>query len=54
MANRFTHSEKETVMRMKDDEDLFKKLARSVAPQVHGHDDVKRGLLLQLFGGIGK
>ena len=39
---------------MKDDEDLFKRLANSVAPQVHGHDDVKRGLLLQLFGGITK
>jgi len=29
-------------------------LAQSIAPNVHGHLDVKKGLLLQLFGGIGK
>ena len=41
-------------MRMKDGVDLYSKLAESIAPNVHGHLDVKKGLLLQLFGGIGK
>ena len=39
---------------MRDDEDLLTRLAESVAPQVYGHTDVKKGLLLQLFGGIPK
>ena len=34
--------------------DLFRKLARSIAPSVSGHEDVKKGILLQLFGGIQK
>jgi DNA replicative helicase MCM subunit Mcm2 (Cdc46/Mcm family) len=33
---------------------LYTKLAESIAPNVYGHLDVKKGLLLQLFGGIGK
>ena len=39
---------------MKDQQDLYTKLAESIAPNVYGHLDVKKGLLLQLFGGIGK
>ena len=35
-------------------EDVYTRLARSVAPTVYGHLDVKKGLLLQLFGGIPK
>jgi DNA replicative helicase MCM subunit Mcm2 (Cdc46/Mcm family) len=37
---------------MRDENDLYKKLANSIAPSVHGHLDVKKGILLQLFGGI--
>ena len=39
---------------MKDQPDLYTNLAHAIAPNVHGHLDVKKGLLLQLFGGIGK
>ena len=39
-------------MRLEDD--LYTKLAKSIAPSVHGHLDVKKGILLQLFGGIQK
>ena len=39
---------------MKDTHDLYTKLAQSVAPGVYGHLDVKKGMLLQLFGGIKK
>ena len=37
---------------MKMEDDLYSKLARSIAPKVHGHMDVKKGIMLQLFGGI--
>jgi DNA replication licensing factor MCM6 len=52
--NNMTRAEQQLVISMKDQEDLYTKLAQSVAPTVYGHLDVKKGLLLQLFGGIPK
>lgn len=49
-----TQAEKNLVMTIKDQPDLYTNMANSLAPNVHGHLDVKKGLLLQLFGGIGK
>lgn len=34
--------------------DIYELLARSVAPGIWGLDDIKKGMLLQLFGGTGK
>jgi DNA replication licensing factor MCM6 len=34
--------------------DLYTKLAHSIAPNVYGHEDVKRGILLMLLGGVHK
>ena len=48
----FTLHERHMVQKMKMEDDLYSKLARSIAPQVHGHMDVKKGIMLQLFGGI--
>ena len=33
---------------------LYHKLARSLAPSIWELDDVKKGLLCQLFGGVNK
>jgi len=33
---------------------LYQRLVASVAPNVFGHEEVKRGILLQLFGGVHK
>ena len=41
-------------MTIKDQSNLYTNMAQSISPNVHGHLDVKKGLLLQLFGGIGK
>ncbi|OQR76215.1 DNA replication licensing factor mcm7-like [Tropilaelaps mercedesae] len=35
-------------------DDLFDKLAGSIAPEIYGHADVKKALLLQLVGGVDK
>ncbi|KAI9000301.1 MCM2/3/5 family-domain-containing protein [Gaertneriomyces semiglobifer] len=35
-------------------EDLYELLARSIAPSIFGMEDVKKGVLLQLFGGTNK
>lgn len=39
---------------MRTNGDIYKDLTRSIAPQVYGHDDVKRAVLLMLFGGVHK
>jgi DNA replication licensing factor MCM6 len=33
-------------------EQIYTKLANSIAPAVYGHEDLKKGILLQLFGGV--
>lgn len=50
----FTIQERELAIDMKNQDDLYTKLANSIAPNIHGHLDVKKGMLLQLFGGIQK
>ncbi|KAJ2780030.1 MCM DNA helicase complex subunit mcm6 [Coemansia javaensis] len=34
--------------------DIYPRLVQSIAPTVFGHDEVKRGILLQLLGGVHK
>ena len=36
------------------DPDIYNKLARSIAPEIYGHEDVKKALLLLLVGGVTK
>ena len=39
---------------MVKDERIYDKLVRSIAPAVFGHETVKKGILLQLLGGVHK
>jgi DNA replication licensing factor MCM7 len=39
---------------LKDDPALYTKLAASIAPEIYGHEDVKKCLLLLLVGGVTK
>jgi len=39
---------------MLDDPKLLKNIATSIFPSIHGHDDIKKGLILMLMGGIPK
>ena len=36
------------------DEHIYTKLAKSLAPEIYGHVDVKKALLLQLVGGVSR
>ena len=38
----------------KDTPDMFSALARSIAPEIYGLDDIKKALLLLLVGGVNK
>ena len=37
-----------------DDPKVFEKLAKSITPSVWGYDEIKKSLILQLFGGVKK
>lgn len=40
--------------RMCEVPNIYSKLARSIAPNVYGHEDVKKAVLLMLIGGVNK
>lgn len=50
----YTKEERDEISQMKDQARLYQKMVSSMAPTVYGHDEVKRGILLMLFGGVHK
>jgi DNA replication licensing factor MCM6 len=44
----------EKILQMKKDEKILEKLVNSFAPNIYGHDDVKKGILLMIAGGVHK
>ena len=54
VAAEFTPEEREEIRVMKSTPQLYSKLVNSIAPNVFGHQEVKRGVLLMLFGGVHK
>ncbi len=49
-----TESEERTIIEISKKDDLIDYLGKSVAPSVCGNEDIKRALVLQLFGGVRK
>lgn len=47
-------AEKAEILEIRGATHLYSKMVESVCPSVFGHDDVKRGILLMLFGGVHK
>ena len=39
---------------MKESKTLYRDLIKSIAPAVYGHEEIKKGILLMLFGGVHK
>lgn len=54
MKSRMTEDEWNKVYEMSRDTKLYQNLINSLFPSIYGNDEVKRGVLLQLFGGVGK
>ncbi|XP_019516883.1 PREDICTED: DNA replication licensing factor MCM6 isoform X2 [Hipposideros armiger] len=54
IKNQMTVKEWEKVFEMSQDKNLYHNLCTSLFPTIHGSDEVKRGVLLMLFGGVPK
>ncbi|KAI8368290.1 MCM2/3/5 family-domain-containing protein [Radiomyces spectabilis] len=55
VLNDFTPSEVDDLKNMlNEDKGIYSKLVNSIAPSVFGHDTVKKGILLQMMGGVHK
>jgi len=51
---KITAEEEEKIKETAQRDDVYELLARSVAPSIYEMDDVKKGILLQMFGGTNK
>ncbi|KAL0134985.1 MCM2/3/5 family-domain-containing protein [Mucor lusitanicus] len=49
-----TPEDEQIIEQLKQDPNVYSHLARSIAPEIYGHDDVKKVLLLLLVGGVNK
>ncbi|KAL2094383.1 hypothetical protein ACEWY4_009102 [Coilia grayii] len=54
VKNQMTAQEWEKVFEMSQDKNLYHNLCSSLFPTIHGNDEIKRGILLMLFGGVAK
>ena len=50
-ATNLTDEDKEEIRRLSRDPQIARRIVRSIAPSIHGHDDIKAGIALALFGG---
>ncbi|KAM3179548.1 hypothetical protein ACTXT7_000437 [Hymenolepis weldensis] len=54
LSKRLTDAELDTIVQMSQDKNLFANLCASLFPTIHGSEEVKKGILLMLFGGVPK
>ncbi|KAG5364874.1 DNA replication licensing factor MCM4 [Yarrowia sp. E02] len=53
-TRKITRDEMDRIKEVSERPDLYDLMSRSLAPSIYEHDDVKKGILLQLFGGTNK
>ena len=49
-----TDEDKKKYENMKKDPELYEKIAKSIAPSIFGHPDIKKAIACLLFGGVAK
>uniref|UniRef100_A0A8D9E5A3 DNA replication licensing factor MCM6 n=2 Tax=Cacopsylla melanoneura TaxID=428564 RepID=A0A8D9E5A3_9HEMI len=54
MKKHMTESEWNKIYEMSRDRNLYQNLTASLFPSIHGNDQIKKGILLLLFGGVPK
>ena len=52
--NFLSDQQKRKILEMKSEPHIYQKLSKCIAPGVYGHEDVKKGILLMLLGGVNK
>lgn len=53
-AVRLTEEDEKMIRNMAKDDRISKRIVKSIAPSIYGHDDIKTALALSLFGGVPK
>lgn len=53
-TSKFSPEEEQDFIRFSKTPDLYSHLSQSIAPAIYGHEDIKKALLCQLFGGARK
>lgn len=54
MKKQMTDDQWNKIYEMSKDKDLYQNLINSLFPSIYGNDEVKRGILLMMFGGVAK
>jgi DNA replication licensing factor MCM6 len=54
IMEQYTAEERAEIAAMQSDPKIYEKVYRSIAPSVFGHEEIKRGIVLMLFGGVHK
>ncbi|RLN55043.1 hypothetical protein BBJ28_00026477, partial [Nothophytophthora sp. Chile5] len=54
MRQEFSEEELAAIREMQQDPGRYLKMAKSICPSVYGHDEIRKGILLMLFGGVHK
>ncbi|CAH1772509.1 unnamed protein product [Owenia fusiformis] len=54
LKKKMTPTEWQKMYEMSQDKNLYYNLCTSLFPTIHGNDEIKRGILLQMFGGVPK
>jgi len=49
-----TEEDERQILELAEDPNIFENLAQSLSPSVWGHEEIKRSMVLQLFGGVQK
>lgn len=53
-AFRLTEQDKEQMRQLAKDDRIRKRIVKSIAPSIYGHEDIKTAIALSLFGGVPK
>ncbi|MFB6158069.1 MAG: LAGLIDADG family homing endonuclease [Candidatus Nanohalobium sp.] len=49
-----SQEEIDRIKKMGNQDNIFEKIIKSIAPSIHGHDRIKEAIALQMFGGVKK